>query len=123
MPNSNGLVTPSMPAMATPGSNRSLNAGLPSPASIPQPGSSKIGGSRPSTKMKSNTTQTAPRSILAGTGGVVRTRPAVAVKTSVPLQKDTKQLRAQAIQNYTSRLGSGKAESPSAFLKSLAQIM
>lgn len=126
MANSNGLNTPSIPAMAEVGSNRSLNAGLPSPATIPQPGSAKIGGSRPSIKMKVPSQQQKPaqRSLTPGTGGVVKARPQQFVpklSPKLPLNQKTKQQRMQAVQGYVARLGSGQAESPAAFLKGMAQ--
>lgn len=120
MPTSNGFTTPSMPAMAEPGSNRALTATLPSPAKIPDPGSSKIGGSRVSTKVKVSP-------VAPAVGQNSRTLPVPKMSSQVmtpkiPLNKNTQQQRISAIQSYVGRLGSGKAESPAAFLQSIAHL-
>ena len=125
MPTSNGFTTPSMPAMAEPGSNRSLVSSLPSPAALPNPGSSKIGGSRVPTKIKAPVqAQRQIQTPIVGSRSLPSSKvpvpPQVAPKIQV--NKGTQQQRMAAIQDYVSRLGSGKAESPAAFMQSIAHL-
>jgi hypothetical protein len=123
MPTSNGFKTPSMPAMADVGSNRSLTASIPSPATIPEPGSAKIGGTHTPSKLSM------PKPVK-GVGqrtlpGALPGNPVQKVQQmqgGVPANPKMKQQRMQAIQNYVARLGSGKAEAPGAFLQSIAHM-
>lgn len=123
MPTSNGFTTPAMPAMADVGSNRALTSTLPSPATLPEPGASKIGGSRLPTKLniKAPTLAGQPQRTLP----TVNFTPKQAQQpiSTVPLNDTTKQQRMQALQNYVSRLNAGSAEHPAAFLQSISHLM
>ena len=118
MANSNGFVTPTMSAMAEPGSNRALTASLPSPATIPSPGSSKIGGSRPSLTPKTSKVQNVTTRALPGSKVL-----APQFNAPVPLDKNKKQQRTNAIKQYHQRLMAGHAEAPAAFLQSISHLM